>query len=57
MIVEEAQNWEADLIIVGSHGHGFWKRSFLGSTSDKVIHNAPCSVLVVRKKVNHTDAS
>ncbi len=51
-IVEEAQNWQADLIVVGSHGHGFWKRAFLGSTSDKVIHNAPCSVLVVREKVN-----
>ena len=49
-IVEEAQDWAADLIVLGSHGYGFWGRAFLGSTSDKVIHLAPCSVLIVRKK-------
>jgi nucleotide-binding universal stress UspA family protein len=49
-IVEEAQAWGADLIVLGSHGYGFWGRTFLGSTSDKVIHFAPCSVLIVRKK-------
>ena len=49
-IVEEAQDWAADLIILGSHGYGFWGRAFLGSTSDKVIHLATCSVLIVRKK-------
>lgn len=56
-IVEEAQEWAADLIILGSHGYGFWGRAFLGSTSDKVIHLAPCSVLIVRKKpdVNGAD--
>lgn len=48
MIVEEAGGWDADLIVVGSHGRGFWGRAFLGSTSDKIIHHAACSVLVVR---------
>ncbi len=48
-IVEEAERWDADLIIMGSHGYGFWKRAYLGSTSDKVIHYAPCSVLIIRK--------
>lgn len=49
-IIEEAERWHADLIVVGSHGRGFWGRTFLGSTSDRVLHHAPCSVLVVRKK-------
>lgn len=49
-IVEEAQGWSADLIVVGSHGYGFWGRALLGSVSDKVVHHAPCSVLVVREK-------
>ena len=49
-IVEEAESWGADLIVVGSHGYGFWGRTFLGSTSNQVIHHAHCSVLVVRKK-------
>ena len=55
-IVEEARDWDADLIVMGSHGYGFWGRSLLGSTSDKVMHQAPCSVLVVREKPAITDS-
>lgn len=47
-IVERAEEWGADLIVVGSHGYGFWKRAWLGSVSDRVAHHAPCSVLIVR---------
>lgn len=47
-IVEKAKEWKADLIVVGSHGRGFWGR-LLGSVSNGVVHHAPCSVLVVRK--------
>ncbi|MEQ1922081.1 MAG: universal stress protein [Pyrinomonadaceae bacterium] len=47
-IIDEARSWKADLIVVGSHGRGFWGR-FLGSVSNGVVHHAPCSVLVVRK--------
>lgn len=46
-IVNKAAEWEADLVIVGSHGRGFWGR-LLGSVSDGVVHHSPCSVLVVR---------
>ncbi len=49
IIVDEAANWEADLIVMGSHGYGFFKRAFLGSVSDAVLHHASCSVLIVRK--------
>jgi nucleotide-binding universal stress UspA family protein len=48
MIIEEAGRWGADIIVVGSHGRGFWGRLTLGSVSDAVVHHAPCSVLVVR---------
>jgi len=48
IIVEEAEEWGADLIVTGSHGHGFWKRAWLGSVSNGVVHHAPCSVLIVR---------
>lgn len=48
-IIEEAEKWGADLIVVGSHGRGFWERMWLGSVSQAVIQHAPCSVLVVRK--------
>lgn len=47
-LVEEAKEWKADLMVVGSHGRGFWGRVMLGSVSDSLVHHAPCSVLVVR---------
>lgn len=47
-VVETAGEWKADLIVMGSHGRGFWQRVYLGSVSNSVVHNAPCSVLVVR---------
>ena len=49
IILEIAEQWRADLIVVGSHGRGFWGRTLLGSVTDTLVHNAPCSVLVVRK--------
>lgn len=49
-IVENADEWSADLIVVGSHGYGFWSRALLGSVSNSVVHHAPCSVLVVRER-------
>lgn len=47
-ISDEAEKWGADLIVVGSHGYGFWQRAWLGSVSDAVVHHAPCSVMVVK---------
>jgi nucleotide-binding universal stress UspA family protein len=48
-IVELAEEWRPDLIVIGSHGRGFWKRMWLGSVADRVTRHAPCSVLIVRK--------
>ena len=47
-ILDEAERWGADLIIVGSHGYGPLRRFFLGSVSLTVAMNAPCSVMIVR---------
>jgi nucleotide-binding universal stress UspA family protein len=48
VIVDEAESWGADLIVVGSHGYGTWKRLLLGSVSQAVVSHAKCSVEVVR---------
>jgi nucleotide-binding universal stress UspA family protein len=47
-IIDAATMWDADLIVMGSHGRGFWGRLTLGSVSDAVVHHAPCSVLIVK---------
>ena len=48
VILEDAQNWAADLIVVGSHGRRGIKRFLLGSVSEAVAMNAHSSVVVAR---------
>jgi nucleotide-binding universal stress UspA family protein len=47
-ILEEAEKWGADLIVLGSHGRKGLVRFLLGSVSDAVAHHARCSVEIVR---------
>lgn len=47
-IVRIAEEGNYDLIVIGSRGMGFFGRFLLGSVSDRVVHHAPCSVLVVK---------
>jgi nucleotide-binding universal stress UspA family protein len=50
VIIDEAQEWGADLIVVGSHGHTGIKKWLLGSVAQSVVSHAPCSVYVVRER-------
>jgi len=47
-ILEEAERWGADLIVVGSHGYSTWERFLLGSVSQAIVSHAKCSVEIVR---------
>ena len=49
-IVDEAETWRADLIVMGSHGYTGIKRFLLGSVASSVVSHAPCSVEIVRRK-------
>lgn len=51
-IVNAAQDWGADLIVVGTHGHGRLARLLLGSTAEAVVRHAPCPVLTVGFRPN-----
>jgi nucleotide-binding universal stress UspA family protein len=56
VIVDEAESWGADLIVMGSRGLGMWDRLLLGSVSNAVVHHAKCSVEIVRtRQTKQTD--
>ena len=46
-IVHYAEAHHADVVVLGSHGHGLVRRFLLGSVADKIVRQAPCAVLVV----------
>ena len=49
-ILEEAESWLPDMIVVGSHGRGVFGR-MLGSVSDALVHHSAASVLIGRGKM------
>jgi nucleotide-binding universal stress UspA family protein len=49
IILQEAADWPADWIVLGSHGSSGLSRFLVGSTSETVAGHAACSVEVVRK--------
>jgi nucleotide-binding universal stress UspA family protein len=50
-ILKRASELQSDLIVLGSHGHSGLGRFLLGSVSQKVVNEAPCSVRVARGTV------
>ncbi|NMK46465.1 universal stress protein [Achromobacter sp. Bel] len=47
-IVTAAQDWPADLIVMGTHGRRGVKRAMLGSSAEAVLRTSPMPVLLVR---------
>jgi nucleotide-binding universal stress UspA family protein len=47
-IIEEANKWSADLIVIGSHGRKGLEHFLLGSVAEAVAYHAGCSVKIVR---------
>jgi nucleotide-binding universal stress UspA family protein len=48
IIIDEAKARSTDLIVVGPHEHTRWGHCFAGSTAQRVVRLAPCSVLAVK---------
>ncbi|HEY0464728.1 MAG TPA: universal stress protein, partial [Polyangiaceae bacterium] len=47
-LVDRAEAWGADLIVIGNHGRAQLKHFFLGSVAEQVARHAPCSAIVAR---------
>lgn len=47
-ILDDAESWGADLIVMGSHGRRGLERFLVGSVSEAVLRHAHCSVEIVR---------
>ncbi len=47
-IIDRVREFGADLLVLGTHGHGGVKRMMLGSVAEAVVRYAPCAALVVR---------
>jgi universal stress protein A len=50
-IVRVAADWEAGVIVIGTHGRRGFSRLLLGSVAERVVRNAHCPVLVVPLRV------
>lgn len=48
VVASEARQWEADLIVVGTHGRRGIGRVLLGSGAEQIVRSAPVPVLVIR---------
>lgn len=49
-ITDIAEEQNADLIVIATHGYTGFKHFYMGSTTERVVRHAPCPVLVVRDK-------
>ena len=56
-IVNLAREIDADLIVLSTRGHSGLKHLLLGSTAERVVRNAPCPVLVARKRKQRSKAN
>ena len=52
VLIDAADKWNADLVVVGSQGHSALQRFFLGSVSKRVVTDSHCSVRVARPPDN-----
>jgi nucleotide-binding universal stress UspA family protein len=55
-ILDEIEKWGADLVVIGSNGHGTLGGLLLGSVSLAVAGQAPCNVLIVRSQASRKAA-
>ena len=50
-ILQEAKRLQAEMIVIGSHGHGALQKLLVGSVAEGILRKAPCPVLIVPSAV------
>ncbi|XP_003575585.1 universal stress protein PHOS34 [Brachypodium distachyon] len=53
VLCEAVDRHHADMLVMGSHGYGAFKRAVLGSVSDYCSHHADCTVMIVKRPKHH----
>jgi nucleotide-binding universal stress UspA family protein len=48
VIIDAAEAWKAELIVIGSHGRKGLQRFLLGSVAESIARHAACSVEIIR---------
>ena len=56
-IIDYAQNWPADLIVMGSHGRTGFSRLLMGSVSHSVLLHSPCAVEILKGPISFASES
>lgn len=57
IVIEQAKAWNADLIVIGTHGRHGVARAFLGSDAEQVLRMAPVPVLLVNARQREAEGS
>ncbi|MEY4576839.1 MAG: hypothetical protein RL701_1542 [Pseudomonadota bacterium] len=48
VVLDWAEEWKADLIVIGTHGHTGLTHALLGSVTERIVRMASCPVLTIR---------
>jgi nucleotide-binding universal stress UspA family protein len=52
LILEQAENLDVDMVVMGSHGHGMLRKILIGSVTEAVLRDTLCNVLIVPAPLN-----
>ena len=52
-LIKYAKEQEVDMIVLGIRGHTLWEKLMVGSTTDRILRDAPCPILAVRSMEEH----
>ena len=47
LILKQAEDFDVDMIVMGSHGHGLLRKILVGSVTEAVLRDALCNVLII----------